>query len=57
VGLSSKKTALAELLASEIEELPSTYAALEKLIRNVRKAHPVKHPDDVVLPKVRGLTD
>lgn len=56
VELSRKKTALAERLASEIEELPSTYAALEQLIRHVRKTHPVKHPDDVVLPAVRGLT-
>ncbi|MEX0803969.1 MAG: TOPRIM nucleotidyl transferase/hydrolase domain-containing protein [Candidatus Binatia bacterium] len=51
-----KKVELAELMASKVENQPATYVALAKLIRNVRSEHPVKHPDDVVLPKVRGLT-
>jgi hypothetical protein len=54
--LSKRKTAIAELLISEIDELPQTYVALKKLIKDVRAKHPVKHPDDVELPQVRGLT-
>jgi hypothetical protein len=51
-----KKVRVAELLATNISEQPTTYVALAKLIREVRAKHPVKHPDDVVLPKVHGLT-
>jgi hypothetical protein len=51
-----KKVEVAELLATNINEQPATYVALAKLIREVRAKHPIKHPDDVVLPKIRGLT-
>lgn len=51
-----KKVALAELLAANVKEQPPTYVALAKLVRKVRAKHPVKHPDDVILPKIPGLT-
>ena len=51
-----KKVVIAELLAANITEQPSTYVALANLIHKVRAKHPVKHPDDVILPKIPGLT-
>lgn len=50
------KPALAERLVDQCEELPPTYKRLVDLVRSVRDKHPVVHPDDVELPKVRGLT-
>ncbi len=55
-GWSTRKPLLAEALAMDCDELPSTYAKLAKMIQEVRDKHPVIHPDDVELPKVHGLT-
>ena len=46
-GWSTKKTALAETMASMCDKLPPTYHALVQLIEEVRKKHPVTHPYDV----------
>ncbi len=51
-----KKVALAELLLANLKVQPPTYVALAKLVHEVRAKHPVKHPDDVPLPGIRGLT-
>jgi hypothetical protein len=51
-----KKVELAELLPTNVKEQPPTYVALAERLSTTRSKHPVKHPDDVVLPKVRGLT-
>jgi hypothetical protein len=55
-GLSYKKTDIAESLAYECDELPPTFLELSELIQEVRKKHPVVHPDIVELPKIPGLT-
>jgi len=55
-NFSKKKASLAELLAETSKKVPSTIIALAELIRTVRDEYPVKHPDDVVLPKIPGLT-
>jgi hypothetical protein len=47
---------LAQALAMECDDLPQTFSRLATLIREVRDKHPVRHPDDVELPKVYGLT-
>ena len=58
VELNRKKVALAERLASGVEDLPPTYVALEKLIRDVdNKASGQASGLNVVLRKVRGITD
>ena len=56
VEWSTRKPLLAEALATECDDLPLTFSRLATLIRKVRDKHPVRHPDDVELPKVHGLT-
>ena len=53
---SAKKPVLAERLAEDCAVTPDTYEKLAKLIQDIREQHPVRHPDDVKLPKVHGLT-
>ncbi len=53
---STCKPKLAEALAIECDELPSTYSRLISFIHDVRDKHPVVHPNDVELPKIPGLT-
>ena len=53
---SARKPILAERLAEDCAATPDTYEKLANLIRDVRQQHPVRHPDDVELPKVQGLT-
>ena len=50
------KLMLAEGLSNSCGDLPVTYVRLRGLIEQVRTAHPVVHPRDVELPRVRGLT-
>jgi len=52
----AKKPVLAEYLATHYKTIPETYIELAGLIQRVRDEHPVRHPDDVELPKVHGLT-
>jgi hypothetical protein len=56
-GWDIAKRQLAEQLALESDDLPPTFARLAELVTRARDEHPVVHPDDVELPKVRGLTD
>ncbi len=51
-----KKIEVAENLAINCKEKPKTIELLTNLIFDVRKENPVKHPDDVDLPKIPGLT-
>lgn len=53
---SNKKVFLAEYLAEDCENVPKAIQKLVNLIKKVRNGHPIKHPYDVELPKVRGLT-
>lgn len=52
---SIRKTALAESLALEVNEVPLTYVTLANLIEEIRKIHPVVHPDDVESPRIKGV--
>ncbi len=52
----AKKVSLANHLAIKCDEPPVTYRKLAEVVKDVRKKHPVVHPDDVELPKVYGLT-
>lgn len=45
--LNANKRAMAEALAMEVQEVPSTYRLLADLIQTVRDKYPVIHPDDV----------
>jgi hypothetical protein len=47
VEWNTKKTALAEAMASECDKLPPTYNALVSLIEVVRGKYPIVHPYDV----------
>lgn len=49
------KVSLAENLAKNCDRIPSSFNDLATLVKQTRLAHPVKHPDDVELPKIRGL--
>ena len=50
------KVVLAKTLAETCEEIPKTMILLSGVIKKVREEYPVKHPDDVELPLVLGLT-
>ena len=50
------KADLAEYLAEECRDIPKTILMLVDLIKDIRNKYPVKHPDDVELPQVFGLT-
>ena len=50
------KLILAENLAESCKEIPETMVFLSNVIKKVRKENPVKHPDDVELPQIPGLT-
>lgn len=52
----SCKVPLAEKLAENCDKIPSSFNDLAKLVQQTRLANPVKHPYDVELPKIRGLT-
>lgn len=52
----SCKVLLAEELAETCDPIPSTFTELAELVQQTRLANPVKHPDDVELPKIPGLT-
>jgi len=52
----SCKVLLAKELAEYCEPIPSSFTVLANLIQQTRLSNPVKHPDDVELPKIRGLT-
>lgn len=56
-GWDVAKPKLAEQMAIESDDLPPTFIRLAELVTRARDEHPVVHPDDVELPKVRGLTD
>jgi predicted ATP-dependent endonuclease of OLD family len=53
---SSLKVDLAEYMAEECDNTPDTITQLSILIKGVREKHPVKNPNDVELPKIKGLT-
>lgn len=50
------KVALAEDLAENCIAIPSSFNDLATLINQTRLAHPIKHPNEVELPQIRGLT-
>jgi predicted ATP-dependent endonuclease of OLD family len=50
------KVKLAVELAESCTTVPETYKYLAEVLINVRNKHPVKHPDDVDIPKIPGLT-
>ena len=52
----SRKVELSEELAERCEVIPKTFSLLAAQLRQIRKDHPVKHPDDVELPQIPGLT-
>ena len=52
----SRKVKLAVELAASCNTIPETFIHLAELLTEVRAKHPVKHPDNVELPKVHGLT-
>jgi predicted ATP-dependent endonuclease of OLD family len=52
----SRKVDLAIELAESCETIPSTFQDLAAALSEVRAKFPVKHPDDVELPRVYGLT-
>ena len=51
-----KKVTLAEYLMEECNSIPKTILKLVDLIKEVRDKYPVKHPYNIELPKVQGLT-
>jgi hypothetical protein len=53
--MNAKKKTIARALASEVEEVPSTYRLLADLVQTVRSKYPVIHPDDVESPQVQGM--
>lgn len=50
------KVKLAEYMAEECDNTPDAIIQLSILIKEVREKYPVKNPNDVELPKIRGLT-
>lgn len=52
----SNKIKLAITLAENCKTVPYTVVQLAELLLDVRSRHPVRHPDDVNLPKILGLT-
>ncbi|PSW92202.1 hypothetical protein C9J52_19130 [Photobacterium iliopiscarium] len=52
----SCKVKLAEKLALSCPTLPSSFTDLASLIVKTRKDNPIKHPDDVDLPRISGIT-
>ena len=56
MGFTSRKVELAIELAEGCTAIPTTFSRLAARLLEIRARHPVKHPDDVELPKVLGLT-
>lgn len=52
----SNKINLATALAENCNPVPETFIQLAKLLLDVRSRYPVKHPDNVDLPRITGLT-
>lgn len=50
------KVLLAEHLAENCKTIPETYKKLSGLLIDIRNQNPVKHPEDVELPNIKGLT-
>lgn len=50
------KVKLAETLALYCSNIPPSFKELAELIKITRQSHPVRHPDDVDLPQIKGLT-
>lgn len=50
------KVDLAIFLSERITEVPETIIRLVDVLKEVRMNYPIKHPDDVELPQIRGLT-
>jgi len=50
------KVKLAVELAENSNTIPETYKYLAEKLIDVRKKHPVKHPEDVELTPIKGLT-
>ncbi len=56
MNFGSCKVKLAQELASSCPTLPQSFTDLASLIVQTRQNNPVKHPDDVELPKISGIT-